>query len=142
MWNFGQVPTLRFVIVKFFQSNSNQFLVILIWSSELASLLENSLQIGSNGLNFDESRQVQNIWKVNKKLKREKKGGVSAILEKSLNLFLAFWPWKNSMEPHHWTLLFRWLFRTNFIILLNFYATLWFHFTKMKSSTQDTHYII
>ena len=36
--NFGQVQKIRFVVVKIFRSNSNQFLVILIWSSELASL--------------------------------------------------------------------------------------------------------
>ena len=35
--NFGQVQKIRFVIVKFFWSNSNQFLVILIQSNELAS---------------------------------------------------------------------------------------------------------
>ena len=36
-WSFGQVPTLRFVLVNFIRSNSNWFLVILIRSSELAS---------------------------------------------------------------------------------------------------------
>ena len=35
--NFGQVQKIRLAVVKFFWSNSNQFLVILIWSSELAS---------------------------------------------------------------------------------------------------------
>ena len=34
-----KVPTLRFVIVNFFQSNSNRFLVNLIRSSKLASTL-------------------------------------------------------------------------------------------------------
>ena len=38
--NFGQVQKIRFVVVKIFWSNSNQFSVILIWSSELASLLQ------------------------------------------------------------------------------------------------------
>ena len=36
--NFGQVKKIRFFVVKIFRSNSNQFLVILIWSSELASI--------------------------------------------------------------------------------------------------------
>ena len=40
--NFGQVQKIRFVVVKFFWSYSNQFLVILIRSRELAS---NILQI-------------------------------------------------------------------------------------------------
>ena len=35
--NFGQGQKIRFIIVKFFLSNSNQFLVFLIWLSELAS---------------------------------------------------------------------------------------------------------
>ena len=35
--SFSHVPILTFVGVKFFRSNSNRFLVILIWSSELAS---------------------------------------------------------------------------------------------------------
>ena len=35
--NLGQVQKTRYVIVKIFWSNSNQFLAILIWSSELAS---------------------------------------------------------------------------------------------------------
>ena len=35
--NFGQVQKIRFIVVKIFQSNSNQFLVILIQSSKLAS---------------------------------------------------------------------------------------------------------
>ena len=35
--NFGHVPTLRFVGVNIFWSKSNQNLVILIWSCELAS---------------------------------------------------------------------------------------------------------
>ena len=39
LWSFGQVPTLTFIIVNFIQSNSNQFLVILIWSIELASFI-------------------------------------------------------------------------------------------------------
>ena len=34
--NFGQIQKIRFVVVKIFRSNYNQFLVILIWSSELA----------------------------------------------------------------------------------------------------------
>ena len=34
--NFSHVQKIRFVIVKICWSNSNQFLVILIWSSELA----------------------------------------------------------------------------------------------------------
>ena len=34
--NFGQIQKIRFVVVKKFCSNSNQFLVILIWSSDLA----------------------------------------------------------------------------------------------------------
>ena len=33
----GQVQKIRFFVVKNFRLNSNQFLVILIWSSELAS---------------------------------------------------------------------------------------------------------
>ena len=36
--SFGQDQKIMFVVVKKFQSNSNQFLVILIWSSELASI--------------------------------------------------------------------------------------------------------
>ena len=35
--NFSQFQKISFVIVKNFRSNSNQFLVILIWSSELDS---------------------------------------------------------------------------------------------------------
>ena len=35
--NFGQIQKIRFVVVKIFRSNSNQFLVILIRSSKLAS---------------------------------------------------------------------------------------------------------
>ena len=35
--NFGQIQKIMFVVVKIFWSNSNQFLVILIWSSKLAS---------------------------------------------------------------------------------------------------------
>ena len=35
--NLGQVQKIRFIVVKIFWSNSNQFLAILIWSSELAS---------------------------------------------------------------------------------------------------------
>ena len=35
--NFGQIKKIRFVLVKIFWSNSNQFSVILIGSSELAS---------------------------------------------------------------------------------------------------------
>ena len=35
--NFHQVQKIRFVVVKNFRSNSNQFLIILIWSSELDS---------------------------------------------------------------------------------------------------------
>ena len=31
--NFGQIQKIRFIVVKIFCSNSNQFLVILIWSS-------------------------------------------------------------------------------------------------------------
>ena len=31
--NFGKIKKIRFVIVKIFPSYSNQFLVILIWSS-------------------------------------------------------------------------------------------------------------
>ena len=38
MWSFIQVPTLRFVVVNFMWSSSNQFLVILIRSSELVSI--------------------------------------------------------------------------------------------------------
>ena len=34
--NLGQVQKIRFFVVKIFRSNSDQFLVILIWSSELA----------------------------------------------------------------------------------------------------------
>ena len=34
--NFGQVQKIRFVVVKIFRSNCNQFLVVLIRSSELA----------------------------------------------------------------------------------------------------------
>ena len=34
---FGQIHPLMFVVVNFFRLNSNQFLVILIRSSELAS---------------------------------------------------------------------------------------------------------
>ena len=37
--NFGQVQKIRFVVVEIFWLNSNQFLVILIRSSELASLV-------------------------------------------------------------------------------------------------------
>ena len=37
--NFGQTQKIRFVVVKKFQSYSNQFLVILIWSSEVASFM-------------------------------------------------------------------------------------------------------
>ena len=37
--NFGQVKKIRFVVVKFFWSYSNQFLFILIRSSELASII-------------------------------------------------------------------------------------------------------
>ena len=37
--NFGQVQKICFVVVKNFWSNSNQFLVIFIWSSELASFI-------------------------------------------------------------------------------------------------------
>ena len=33
VWSFGQVPTLRFVAVSIFRSNSNRFLVIFIRSS-------------------------------------------------------------------------------------------------------------
>ena len=36
--NFDQIKKIRFVVVKIFWSCSNQFSVILIWSSELASL--------------------------------------------------------------------------------------------------------
>ena len=36
--NFGQIQKIRFVVVKIFWSNSNQFSVILIGSSELASI--------------------------------------------------------------------------------------------------------
>ena len=36
--NFGQIQKIRFVVVKIFQSYSNQFLVISIWSSKLASI--------------------------------------------------------------------------------------------------------
>ena len=35
--NFGQVKKIRFVVVKICRLNSNQFLFILLWSSELAS---------------------------------------------------------------------------------------------------------
>ena len=35
--NFGQVQKIRYVTVKIFRSNFNQFLFILIWLSELAS---------------------------------------------------------------------------------------------------------
>ena len=38
--NFGQTQKIRFVIVKIFQSYSNQFSVILIRSSKLASFLK------------------------------------------------------------------------------------------------------
>ena len=38
--NLGQVKKIRFVVVKIFRSYSNQFLVILIKSSELASTLQ------------------------------------------------------------------------------------------------------
>ena len=34
--NFGQIQKISFVNVKIFWSNFNQFLVIMIWSSELA----------------------------------------------------------------------------------------------------------
>ena len=44
--NFGHVPTLRFVGVKHFRSYYNQKLVILIWSSELASdLVEQKIRM-------------------------------------------------------------------------------------------------
>ena len=36
--NFGQIKKIRFVVAKIFQSYSNQFSVILIWSNKLASL--------------------------------------------------------------------------------------------------------
>ena len=42
--NFGQVQKIRFVIVKIFWCHSNQFLVILNWSSELASLSHISIK--------------------------------------------------------------------------------------------------
>ena len=35
--NFGQTQKIRFIVVKIFWSYSNQFWVILIWSSKLAS---------------------------------------------------------------------------------------------------------
>ena len=34
---FGQAQKIRFIVVKIFQSYSNQISVILIWSSDLAS---------------------------------------------------------------------------------------------------------
>ena len=43
--SFGQVQKIRFVVVKNFWSNSNQFLVILIRSSELASAIFLNLKI-------------------------------------------------------------------------------------------------
>ena len=36
--NFGQIKKIRFILVKIFWSNSNQFPVILILSSDLASM--------------------------------------------------------------------------------------------------------
>ena len=43
--NFGQIQKIRFVVVKIFWSNSNQFLVILIWSSAVASFISEALFI-------------------------------------------------------------------------------------------------
>ena len=43
--NFGRIQKIGFVVVKIFQSYSNKFLVILIWSSELASYFFNILNL-------------------------------------------------------------------------------------------------
>ena len=67
--NFGQVKKKRLIAVKIFWSNFKQFLVILIWSGELASSFPRNILLfkyyifKATSLNFWLGEQVKSCFK-------------------------------------------------------------------------------